>query len=345
MDSVKPANLKQIYNTKTDKKDLKLYKCDRNGFDMSYKTATNCFNETGDDEYEITEFKEFMRQVDSAKTVDDLDKFMNVDIFLKSVALEWIIGSFDHLLVMGHNIYFYKNEINDKWDIFYYDFDNTLGVSLNENLWFSGKNRGVKDFSKLSFKQFSNDQKIFDIAIHKDDTRFKKNLKEVLTYGFNPTLLNAHIDDLKSYISPYVKEENIPINGELPGRVNKVGLPYPSSYEIYEKSSEYDEVYIKDESPTPGVKGWIKSSFENACERYGLDQSEILKDATTLKPTSFFTKIKNHISPYDNEPVKYEDCWSQKLGYACCEGCDVVFVDDDGNWGVENDEWCGINKC
>ncbi|ORX79374.1 hypothetical protein BCR32DRAFT_234193 [Anaeromyces robustus] len=348
MDSVKPANIKQIYNVKTDKEDLKLYKCDINGFDMSSKTANHCLNETGEDEKEISEFKEFMKQVDNAKTVDDLDKFMNVDIFLKSIALEWIIGSFDHLLVMGHNIYFYKNEINNKWDIFYYDFDNTLGVSLNENLWFStGKNKGVKDFSKLSFKQFTNDQKIFDIAVNNDSTRFKKNLKEILTYGFNPVLLNPHIDDIKSYISPYVKEEFIPINGELPGRVNKIGMPYTSSYEIYEKSSEYETIYSKDDGPTPGVKGWIKSSFENACERYGLNQEQILKDAVTLKPTSFFTKIKNNISPYESneEPVEYKKCWAEKLGYSCCQGCHVIYVDNDGEWGVENNAWCGINQC
>jgi len=301
MDSVKTVNLKQIYNTKTNKNELKLYKCDKNGFDMSSKTANHCLNEFGKNKYDIAEFEEFMKEVDKATTVDDLDQFMNVDLFLKSIALEWVIGSFDHLLVMGHNIYFYKNEINNKWDIFYYDFDNTLGESLNEFLWFStGKNKGVEDFSKLTFQQFTNDQKIFDIAVNNDDTRFKKNLKEVLTYGFNPALLEPHIDEIKSYISPYVKEEFIPVNGELPGRVNKKGIPYDSSYELYDKSSEYEPIVVQGEGPTPGVKGWIKSSFENACDQYGFDKEQILKDAVTLKPTSFFTKIKNHISPYEN---------------------------------------------
>jgi len=30
------------------------------------------------------------------------------------------------------------------------------------------------------------------------------------------------------------------------------------------------------------------------------------------------------------------------LGYSCCEGCDVVYTDETGDWGVENNEWCGI---
>ncbi|KAG4087145.1 Arabinanase/levansucrase/invertase [Neocallimastix lanati (nom. inval.)] len=39
------------------------------------------------------------------------------------------------------------------------------------------------------------------------------------------------------------------------------------------------------------------------------------------------------------------DCWSQSLGYGCCSGCiDVIMTDNDGEWGVENDDWCGIPK-
>jgi hypothetical protein len=34
-------------------------------------------------------------------------------------------------------------------------------------------------------------------------------------------------------------------------------------------------------------------------------------------------------------------CWSTKLGYGCCTGCDVSYTDNDGDWGYEND-WCGI---
>nr|CAB92326.1 endoglucanase 5A [Piromyces sp. 'equi'] len=35
-------------------------------------------------------------------------------------------------------------------------------------------------------------------------------------------------------------------------------------------------------------------------------------------------------------------CWSEKLGYKCCEGDKVVYTDNDGKWGVENQKWCGI---
>ncbi|OUM59334.1 hypothetical protein PIROE2DRAFT_15160 [Piromyces sp. E2] len=265
MDTLKPVNIKRLYNTETNKKELELYQCKNDGFTFTMETANLCVNDSN-----------------------------------------WLVGSFDHFLVLGHNFYFYKNEINNKWDIIYYDYDNTLGQGLGSWAWYNGKNNDVTDFTKVSFQKFSNDQKILDILINNDDSRFKKNLKEVLTYGFNPVLLNEHIDDLKSLILPYVKEDFIPIYGELPGRINKKGFPMDSSYELYEKNSEYETtVYIEiDPELTPGIKAWIRDSFENACNQYGFDKEQILKDAVSLTPTSFFTKIKKGISPYDDE-IKY----------------------------------------
>jgi len=46
--------------------------------------------------------------------------------------------------------------------------------------------------------------------------------------------------------------------------------------------------------------------------------------------------------------AKFEDtCFSYRLGYPCCEGDMVVITDNDGQWGVEDDQWCGFNddKC
>lgn len=37
-------------------------------------------------------------------------------------------------------------------------------------------------------------------------------------------------------------------------------------------------------------------------------------------------------------------CWSEKLGFPCCKSTRVVvYSDNDGNWGMENNDWCGID--
>jgi len=348
MDTLKPVNIKKLYNTETKKSELELYQCKKDGFTFTLDTVNLCTNDASDNENDIEEFIKFVTEANNATTIDDLAEIMNIDVFLKYLAIDWIIGSFDHFLVLGHNFYFYKNEINNKWDIIYYDYDNTLGQGLGSWAWYNGKNEGITDFTKVSFKQFSNDQKILDIAVNNDDSRFKKNLKEVLTYGFNPVLLNEHINDLKSLISPYVEKDFIPINGELPGRVNKKGFPMISSYELYQMNSEYETTeYIEiDPEYVPGIKAWIEKSFENACNQYGFDKEQILKDAVTLTPTSFFTKIKNGISPYEEDSTvdNEEKCWSEKQGYSCCQGCNIILVENGNKWGVENEKWCGINE-
>jgi len=35
--------------------------------------------------------------------------------------------------------------------------------------------------------------------------------------------------------------------------------------------------------------------------------------------------------------------FATKDGYSCCRGCNVVLTDSSGKWGVENNDWCGID--
>jgi len=184
MDTLKPVNIKNLYNIETKKSELELYQCKNDGFTFTLDTANLCTNDSSNNENDIEEFIKFVTEVNQAITIDDLAKIMNIDIFLKYLAIDWIIGSFDHFMVLGHNFYFYKNEINNKWDIIYYDYDNTLGQGLGSWAWYNGKNEGITDFSKVSFKQFSNDQKILDIAVNNDDTRFKKKFKRSINFWF-----------------------------------------------------------------------------------------------------------------------------------------------------------------
>jgi len=44
--------------------------------------------------------------------------------------------------------------------------------------------------------------------------------------------------------------------------------------------------------------------------------------------------------------VSAASCFAEAQGYNCCKGCTVVFTDESGDWGVENNQWCGIpNTC
>jgi len=45
-----------------------------------------------------------------------------------------------------------------------------------------------------------------------------------------------------------------------------------------------------------------------------------------------------------NIPDTKSKCWSESQGYSCCKGCRIIYEDESGKWGVENDDWCGIEQ-
>ncbi|KAL6609027.1 putative cellulase, partial [Neocallimastix californiae] len=49
------------------------------------------------------------------------------------------------------------------------------------------------------------------------------------------------------------------------------------------------------------------------------------------------------ITPY-TEHINDEECWSEVLGYPCCKSCTVYDTDSDGQWGYEDEHWCGIQS-
>ncbi|ORX81617.1 hypothetical protein BCR32DRAFT_327255 [Anaeromyces robustus] len=58
-----------------------------------------------------------------------------------------------------------------------------------------------------------------------------------------------------------------------------------------------------------------------------------------------FEKVNDNNNGGNNQNQE-DTCWSTSLGYPCCKSCNTsaVFEDNDGKWGIENDDWCGIPK-
>eukprot|EP00833_Pecoramyces_ruminatium_P014027 jgi/Orpsp1_1/1188059/evm.model.d7180000062209.1 len=52
--------------------------------------------------------------------------------------------------------------------------------------------------------------------------------------------------------------------------------------------------------------------------------------------------IRRTITLVKPRPTNESTCFSIKLGYDCCNSCDVYYTNEDGQWGYENGEWCGI---
>jgi len=66
-----------------------------------------------------------------------------------------------------------------------------------------------------------------------------------------------------------------------------------------------------------------------------------MKNLTLLFLGLVFVNIPTCLSQNNDK-----QCFSQNLkpSYPCCKGDKVVYTDEDGDWGVENNKWCGIGN-
>jgi len=54
-----------------------------------------------------------------------------------------------------------------------------------------------------------------------------------------------------------------------------------------------------------------------------------------------FSKKADSSSQEPDEPE--ESCWLEAVDYPCCSSCsNIYYVDNDGDWGVEYEYWCGL---
>eukprot|EP00833_Pecoramyces_ruminatium_P014954 jgi/Orpsp1_1/1188986/evm.model.d7180000068673.1 len=357
MDSIKPSWIKQTFNPSAEEVTT-LIQCKNGGMNLQLGSEDKCVN-ANDDYPNMSEFKEFVDYVSSATTTEEIEQVMDVDVFLKFMAMEWLIGSFDHFLVLGHNFYFYKRETDGKWIILEYDYDATFSNGIPAPYYWMGKSGNTKldytpmelfnELTSYTFEYWQLDHPIIHTLIINNPERFKQVIHDVLVSAFNPKILNEHIDELKKFILPYVEEDVTPnADGKLPGRVNLKGKPKPSTIKEFETDIETK------------LKVWVQKKFELACEEYGLDPEKILEESDQFVPKSYDyrssgkqeeIKLKVAKEVDNKEEIEEEvtkECWSEALGYSCCkEKCKVHAVDKDGKWGVENHQWCGIvdSKC
>eukprot|EP00833_Pecoramyces_ruminatium_P008542 jgi/Orpsp1_1/1182574/evm.model.c7180000081862.1 len=284
-DSLKASWIKKTYGLPEDEEVETLYYCKKDGVNLAI--GDECVNQNDNAGNYTEPFEEFLQKIDGAKSVEDLEKFMNVDLLMKNLAIEFLFGSFDHYVIQGHNFYVYQRK-DGIWDLILVDFDNEFGgalmVFLNFVLGYNIENFGYN----LKFEDMPKPgKKLLDPAYFndKDHAHFKKALRELMITGFNPDALFRRIDELKAFIAPYVEKTTTPReDGRLPGVVNFKGSDTTHTMADFEAATGLEPT-----SPfTPTIKGWIKNRFEFACEQYGFDQNEILKAAAEYRGEKYF---------------------------------------------------------
>jgi len=83
---------------------------------------------------------------------------------------------------------------------------------------------------------------------------------------------------------------------------------------------------------------FTSAAYRTLGERYAEQMLKILGDVKVVDTTTKTTTTTKTV-PTSNP----SSCWSTSLGYPCCTGNPIVeYTDASGQWGVQNNNWCGI---
>ena len=245
-DVYKETWIEHVYGEKDTKN---LYKCDscsltydgRSGFENENKEATD-----------KKELYEFLAKLTTAESWTDVESIFDIDQFYKEVAIDYLAASFDHINSY-HNYYIYKNPQNNKWIYLVLDFDFDLGWTLSSY---------ESDVYK-TFDEYLKNEVAYKL-IYSNYDHFIEILKEIVVKVFNPATLFPRIDELKSFIRPYVKLDKTPnSDGKYPGRMNINDRTF-YTMEEWEASTEYDISQL-------GLKQFILLKYKFVCQEYNIE--------------------------------------------------------------------------
>jgi len=257
-----------------------LYKCTNCFIDFKYRAGFENENK------EVTnkkELYEFLAEMTKAKSVSDIESIFDIDQFYKEIAVDVLVSSWDHLM---HNYYIYKNKNNNKWIYLSHDFDLDMGTFGN------GPTYRLNDLYKST---------TINKFVSIKDPRFRKIMKEIVSKVFNPATLFPHIDEIKSFIRPYVELEKTPDEkGNYPGRLNKSDLSF------FTLKQWEDSIEFKNFKDIYALKKFILLKYRIICYEYELDCDPVYLDRHYGRTNNTIDNSNKEESNNKNEQIKID---------------------------------------
>jgi spore coat protein H len=167
----------------------------KNGNRRIYDLITN----TEADDYSDLEILIYILHFTSQNDFPALmQQYFDVDLFLRVLAVDVAVGSWDDYWFLKNNYYLYHNPASGQFEFIPYDYDNTFGV------WWDGILAGV-DWGTRDIYNWGNPnearplvERIMEVPDFKN--RFSYYLDQLLNHGFNPDTLFPRIDAIQNKI-------------------------------------------------------------------------------------------------------------------------------------------------
>lgn len=178
-----------------------LYKQEHNGR-RTYDLKTNKIK---DDYSDLVYFIDVLNNTTQPIFKQELEKVFNVDHFLKWLAINVLVGSWDDYCYLKNNYYLYHNTATDKFEFIPYDYDNTYGVD-----WVGG-NWGTRDIYNWGHLWEARPLVTQILSIPEYRNSYTQYLSDYLDNEFAFDTQEPRIDQLKTMITPGVEADSFRI--------------------------------------------------------------------------------------------------------------------------------------
>jgi hypothetical protein len=159
-------------------------------------------NEEINDRSKLVDLINVLADSDNPDFKSELAGIFEIDMFLKYMAVESLLGHWDSPTMLANNYYLYENELSGKTVLIPYDLDNTLGID-----WLGA------DWSEFSFSDWpgglwqSNALSIAVGRVPEFVERYEQYIVTDIKYLFNEEILFPVLDEMKALISDYIPDD------------------------------------------------------------------------------------------------------------------------------------------
>jgi hypothetical protein len=223
--------------------------------------------------------KQLNQPVDAAFEIA-IEKVLDVNFFLKALALEVMAGHWDDYAYNKNNYYLYKNNKTGKFEFVSYDADNTFGVDWVGQDW--GK-RNINAWQADGKEKRNLVTKL--LSINKFSLRYNSYVDSIANYVMHPDTIFPYITKISNQIRPAVASDTY----------------YPLDYG-YSVQSFGDGLVKSLDGHTPyGIRPFISTRIANAKKQLFVATNEL-----GLSPKKHFTISPNPASDFINIVQDYQ---------------------------------------
>lgn len=174
--------------------DLKYYGPDQANYEEKYVLKSN---EDENDWSDLITFTDFVDNSTSADFTAGVDARLEVDQYLRSVAIDNLFSNLDSYTGSARNYYIYHNLTTDKWQWIKWDANEAFG---------SFRANGVNDLTRLPINYSNADRPLLEQVFNSPElySAYQEALCTIVNNYFNPDYLLPRIDAIKLLIQESV---------------------------------------------------------------------------------------------------------------------------------------------